>query len=105
MLIVRYQLKNDGTIPEEIIDGGYFPDGDNLIGIASSVPIGGEEVTLTNLYDWVVFAPADHLTSFEEKQKQIFELLERHGINYSQEINLSSTPADSVKEYRNRLGN
>lgn len=34
--IVKYKLDN-GKIPDYISDGGYFPDGDYLIGIADNL--------------------------------------------------------------------
>ncbi len=50
MAIIRYQLDN-GAIPSYISDGGYFPVGNDLIGIGSG---GGTEMTKSELNTYIL---------------------------------------------------
>jgi hypothetical protein len=51
MAVIKYQLEDNGTIPSYITDGGYFPIGDDLIGIGSG---GGTELSKSALHSYVM---------------------------------------------------
>lgn len=34
--LITYNLLEDGSIPSDILDGGYYPNGETLIGVSST---------------------------------------------------------------------
>jgi hypothetical protein len=60
MAIIKYQL-DTGRIPAYITDGGYFPVGNDLIGIGSG---GGTVLSKSELLSYVM---ADHNSSTYQK--------------------------------------
>ena len=60
MAIIKYQL-DTGRIPSYITDGGYFPVGNDLVGIGSG---GGTELSKSELLSYVM---ADHNSSPYQK--------------------------------------
>ena len=61
MALIKYQLEDNGTIPAYITDGGYFPVGNDLIGIGSG---GGTVLSKSELLSYVM---ADHNSSTYQK--------------------------------------
>ena len=64
MAVIKYQLEDNGTIPSYITDGGYFPIGDDLIGIGSG---GGTELSKSELLSYVM---AQHSSSTFKKMTE-----------------------------------
>ena len=76
--ILKYKLTPQGTIPLEIEDGGYYPDGDWLYGASvedlAEVPVGMVELTDTEFEDMVkglvMYEDVPTLVDTAKKDKQ-----------------------------------
>jgi hypothetical protein len=59
---IKYQLNENGTIPSFVLDGGYFPEGDFLFGVADAETV----------KDCIVLSDAEmeaHIRSLDHKKE------------------------------------
>lgn len=93
--IIKYQLNEGGTIPDYVSDGGYFPDGSDLIGVSveddSGIPVEIEVMNRSSIISHVTSLvlykrnPIDMLFSeemtTEEKETCAIEWLDYVGMS------------------------
>lgn len=79
--VVRYLLEGNGTIPTFIEDGGYYPQGEELVGISIDeekrhLPGTVKKLTEEELYDRIVLLECkDHITQELLTPEQIQSLV------------------------------